>query len=164
VAHTPARHGPLAPPVLDLLQSPEVSLFVAASDAARRPLIARAFGCRVATDGSEAVTWIAAGPSSAVASALGAGGALALTASHVSNYQTVQVKSTDARTAPIAARDYAAVLAYQDGFCRVTTSLGYPEHVMRRMLRARPADMVAIHFTPATVFRQTPGLGAGAAW
>lgn len=156
--------SPLAAAVVDLLQSGEVSLFVAAADALRRPLIARAFGCRVAADGSEAVTWIVSGQASAIVSALGAGGQIAVTASHVSNYQTVQVKSTDARTAPIEARDYVTVLAYQDGFCRITTSLGYPEHVMRRMLRARPSDMVAVRFTPAVVFRQTPGPGAGAAW
>ena len=137
---------------------------MAAADAVRRPLITRAFGCRVADDGSVAVTWIASREAPAVVSALSAGGAFALTASHISSYQTVQVKSTDARTAPIESRDYATVLTYQDGFCRIATSLGYPEHVMRRMLRARPSDMVAIHFTPATVFRQTPGLGAGAAW
>lgn len=154
----------LAPPVLDLLQSAEVSLFVAASDHARRPLIARAFGCRVAADGSTALTWIASAQASAIVSALSAGGPLALTASHISNYQTVQVKSTDARSAAIEARDYATVLAYQDGFRLIATSLGYPEHVMRRMLGARPSDMVAIRFTPATVFRQTPGPGAGATW
>lgn len=155
---------PLTPPVLELLQSSEVSLFVAASDAARRPLIARAFGCRVAANGSEAVTWIVSAQASTIVSAFSTGGPLALTASHVSSYQTVQVKSTDARSMPIDARDYAAVLAYQDGFLRIATSLGYPEHVMRRMLRARPSDMIAIRFTPGTVFRQTPGLGAGAAW
>ena len=154
----------LAPPVLELLQSGEVSLFVAAADAARRPLITRAFGCRVTADGSEAVTWVASREAAAIVSALTAGGPFALTASHVSSYQTVQVKSTDAHIAPIDARDYAAVLAYQDGFYRIATSLGYPEHVMRRMLRGRAPDMVAIRFTPDTVFRQTPGLGAGAAW
>ena len=154
----------LAAPVLDLLQSGEVSLFVASSDAARRPLIARAFSCRIAADGSEAMTWIGSKETPAILSALDAGGSFALTASHVSNYQTVQVKSTDARAVPIDARDYATVLAYQDRFFRITASLGYPEHVMRRMLRARPSDMVAIRFTPATVFRQTPGTGAGAAW
>lgn len=156
--------APLAAPVLELLQSGEVSLFVAASDAARRPLITRAFGCRVSADGSAAVTWVASREAAATVSALTDGGPIALTASHVSSYQTVQVKSTDAHTTPIDARDYAAVLAYQDDFCRIATSLGYPDHVMRRMLRARPSDMVAIRFTPATVFRQTPGLGAGAAW
>lgn len=156
--------APLAPSVLDLLQSSEVSLFLAAADAARRPLIARAFGCRVAPDGSEAVTWIVPTQASAIVSALSSAGPLALTASHLSSYQTVQVKSTDARSVPIDACDYAAVLAYQDGFLRIATSLGYPEHVMRRMLRARPSDMFAIRFTPAAVFRQTPGVGAGAAW
>lgn len=157
-------YASLAPSVLDLLQSSEVSLFLAAADAARRPLIARAFGCRVAADGSEAVTWIASKEAAAIVSVLTDAGPIALTASHLSSYQTVQVKSTDARSVPIDARDYAAVLAYQDGFLRIATSLGYPEHVMRRMLRARPSDMVAIRFKPTTVFRQTPGPGAGAAW
>lgn len=156
--------APLPAPILALLHCGEVSLFVAAHDAARRPLLARAYGCRVAADGSEAVIWVATKEAGAVLSALGAGGPLALTASHVSTYQTVQVKSTDARTAPINPLDYASVIAYQDGFVRITTSLGYPEQVMRRLIRARPPDMTAIHFSPATVFRQTPGPGAGEAW
>jgi hypothetical protein len=76
-------------------------------------------------------------------------------------HRTLQFKGNDARIAPLDEHDRAAIDAYRTSFAAVICPLGFADRFAQAFL-ATPADEVAIEFTPAEAFQQTPGPAAGA--
>lgn len=147
---------------LAFIQSSEVSLYLAGSDARRQPHATRAFGCRPAANGG-LLSWISRSGTDTLLASIESNGRLALAISHVQSYRTIQLKALDARVVAVDRADYAYILDHQRGFIAKLVSMGYPEDVMRTHVQFRVDNLAAIQFTPSAAFMQTPGPKAGAA-
>lgn len=139
-----------------------VSIVLASRNASLLPSIARANGCRI-VGGTPArlrlvVSAVQAGPllddvrDSAMVSA---------TFTLPPTHRALQFKGSDARVESAAADDAAAVARYVAAFTRTIGPLGFGADFVRAFYAA-PSDLVAIEFTPADAFQQTPGPAAGA--
>jgi Pyridoxamine 5'-phosphate oxidase len=148
---------------IDLIQSGEVALCLATSDALRTPRATRAFGCKVAADARSLTTWIPTNGHATVLANIRNNGRLALVICHVQSLKAIQFKAVDAQVLPMDSADYARVIAYQQAFIRKTVSMRYPEDVMRTHVQFRVDQLAAVQFTPIAAFMQTPGPRAGAA-
>ena len=148
--------------IIDFMESGEVSLYVAGCSAQLRPCATRAFGCRVARRSGVVTTWVSAAAASALLADISGNGRLALVVSHIETCRTFQLKAVDAAIAALEAADHERIAAYHDAFIEKAIGMGYPEPMMRSMMQYRLDQITPIGFTPAAVFAQTPGPGAGA--
>jgi len=153
----------LRPEVLDLVQSTDVAMHLAACDARLCPHLTRGLGARCSSDGLTLTAWMAASRGASLLRDIASSGRVALVVSHMETFQTVQLKGTDAAVIAIDEAGLAAVAAYRDGFIRKATSLGYYAPMVRKLVESEPPDLVGVRFTPSSVFIQTPGPGAGEA-
>jgi hypothetical protein len=148
---------------IEFLQSGEIALCLASSDAQRMSSLTETMGCKVASDKLTITTWLSKNGHESLLTNISNSGRLAMVACHVQTFRAMQLKAFDARVLPFDKADYPLVLAYQQGFIRKTVSLGYPEAVMRVQKQFRVDQLVAVQFTPSSGFTQTPGPNAGAA-
>lgn len=148
---------------IKLIEAHVVAIYVATADTVRRPHVARAFGCRASSKGRVLTTWVSRSSARPVLDDIARNGRLAFTVSHIASCRTLQLKGTDAEIVEADADSLARVRAHQEGFVQATMALGYPEHVMRHTIDADLDEIVAVRFSPTAVFKQTPGVGAGAA-
>lgn len=139
-----------------------VSILLASRNATLVPSIARAKGCR-AVGGERASLRI-------IVSAAHAGelledvrrsGVVSATFTRPDTHRTLQFKGGDARVDAIQPEDRAAVEAYVPTFAATIDPLGFANEFTRAFFMS-PGDEVAIEFTPAQAFQQTPGPAAGA--
>jgi hypothetical protein len=144
----------------DLMQR-GTSLTVAACGHDLRPSVARATGCRVAPDRRNVRVLISARQAAQVLAHVRETGALAAVFSVPSTYITLQLKGTDATVEAATTEDLEAVARYVEAFVAELDPLGYAPELIRTMLTCPKEDIVALSFTPAAAFTQTPGPGAG---
>lgn len=75
--------------------------------------------------------------------------------------RTLQLKGTDARVEPAAPEDGQRAAAYVEMLVAELAQVGDPEEWTRAAFDFAAADIVAVTFTPAHVYVQTPGPSAG---
>jgi hypothetical protein len=140
-----------------------VSMHVASCAPGRAPGLARAMGCRLSGDRRTVTMLVFASQSASMLEDFRANGRIAVVFSKPSTHRTVQLKGRDARTGPAEPDDSRLVGRYRQGFVEELGHLGYDTSLPRTLLTGTQDDLVAVSFTPAEAFVQTPGPGAGAA-
>lgn len=139
-----------------------VSIVASSRGADRWPALARASGCRVSADGRRITLFLAASRSAALLDAVRATGAVAAVFNEPGSHRSVQFKGADAAVGSLQPGDTLLAEHYADAFAAAICPLGYTEQLARAMTWAAPEDLVAITFSPASGFDQTPGPRAGA--
>lgn len=152
--------SPIGPEQAALMQG-AVSIIVGSRDAAHRPHLMRALGCRLSADRRRVSVLLAAGSSGEVLADLRANGQIAVVFSQPTTDRTLQLKGHDATVAPCTADDAALAERYLQGFVDEIGKLGFTAEVAHTILW-HDRDLVAVHFTVAAAFEQTPGPTAGA--
>ena len=153
---TPSPTGP------DLAQlvSRHISIIVGSRDRALRPHLMRAVGCRLSPDGRRVTLLLPQGRSAEVLADLRDNGQIAVVFTEPSSNQTLQVKGQDASVAPCGPDEMALAEAYLQGFVEEIGQLGLAAEVAHTIL-GHDDGLVAVHFTIASAFDQTPGPAAG---
>ena len=125
------------------------------------PTLARASGCRVSADARRVTLLFAASRSGALVDSVRATGALAAVFNEPGTHRSMQFKGADAAVDALLPGDDFLVKRYADAFAAAICPLGYTEQLARAMVWSAPEDLVALTFTPAKGFDQTPGPRAG---
>jgi hypothetical protein len=92
---------------------------------------------------------------------LRANGRIAVVASQPTTNRTLQIKGGDATLQPCSAEDEALADAHLEGFIDEIGRLGFTAEVARTVHR-HDSGIVAVAFTVAEAYEQTPGPQAGA--
>lgn len=139
-----------------------VSISVAARTADLSPVMARALGCRVATDRREITIFLSRSIAASVLACLEDNGAIAVVFTLPSTHQTLKLKTTDARPSEVDPADLGLVQDYRRKFALDLGSMGYTPEFADAVVPMMD-DLVAVRFTPTAAFDQTPGPDAGKA-
>jgi hypothetical protein len=142
------------------LMARHVSVIVGSRDAQQRPHVMRAVGCRLSPDRRRVTVLMPQASGRAVLDDLCDNGQIAVVFSEPSSNRTLQLKGHDAKVSPCEPGDAALADAYLQGFVDEIGQLGFAAEVAHTMLRHDDEPM-AVHFTVAAAFEQTPGPGAG---
>jgi hypothetical protein len=161
--HLPMKNEPV--PLVDAHHAAfirtGVSVSVGAYSQGKIPSQARATGCRVSSDRRRVSLFLSATQAADLLTDIRSNGAIAVVFSQPSSHRTVQLKGNDAIVGDLADDDYRIVDSYRDAFVQELEPLGFDPVMIRAMLACPPADLVAVSFTPAAAFSQTPGPNAG---
>lgn len=158
-----AASPPLLAPEFVAMMARGVSVIVASCDARQRPSIMRAVGSRIAPDASRITVYVSRRQSPQLVADVGASGRIAVVFSEPFTHRTVQLKGVQAQIRDAQAQDEPALASYLASMEVEVARVGYAPPFTRAMLAYRLDDLVAISFTPAQAFDQTPGPKAGAA-
>ena len=137
-----------------------VSIMVGSRDAERRPHLLRAVGCRLSGDRRRLALLVPEGSSGEVLNDLRDNGRIAVVFSQPTSNRTLQLKGNDATVAPCGPDDAALADRYVQGFVEEIGRLGFDARLAHTIL-SRDEALVAVHFTIAEAFEQTPGPSAG---
>lgn len=155
------------PPLLDdelaAFVCREVSITVASCDDDRIPHLARGTGCRISPDRRQLTVLLAAPAAAEVLADVCSSGRVAVVFSLPATHRTLQLKGVDAVVVSAAPGDAEHAARHADAFASGLELLGYSAAVIRSVLQAAPAELVAIRFTPSFGSLQTPGPEAGQA-
>ena len=138
-----------------------VAITIASRDAQNVPTLVRAFGCRVEGNRQRVMVLVAASQAELLLNAIRSTGTIAAVFTQPSTHISVQLKGKDAVLARARAADVRLSKTQQDAFVADTSSVGYPEDLIRAVFWSEPADLMAITFSPIAAFLQTPGPRAG---
>lgn len=136
-----------------------VATVVATRDDRMRPSLQRGWGLAISEDGREVTVCVSAAPGSRMRENLESNGAVAITCSRPTTYQTVQVKGEVVAIGDLTSEQRAGAEAHADVFSREVEELGLPRGTGRRLF---DPDLVAVTVAVAVLYDQTPGPGAGA--
>jgi hypothetical protein len=146
----------IGPELAELLESP-CSLIVGTVDAAGLPDASRAWGVEVLDDRHLRVLLSTQAP--VTRRNVERGGALALTATNFSTFESMQLKGHATQVEEATAADRIRFERYCSGATRaIAESDGTPEELVERFMTA---DVYACLVTVESVFDQTPGRSAG---
>jgi len=137
-----------------------VSIMVGSRDAGLRPHLLRAVGCRLSADWRRATLLVPQRCSGEVLNDLRDNGRIAVVFSEPSSNRTLQLKGSDATVTPCGPDDAALAERYVQGFIAEIGLLGFSADVAHSFL-GRDDTLLAVHFTIAEAFEQTPGPSAG---
>ncbi|HEX5616027.1 MAG TPA: hypothetical protein VFZ83_12815 [Acidimicrobiia bacterium] len=122
------------------------------------PITVRAWGARPNDDGTTVRVLLPTDDPDTVEH-VHPGGLIALVASDVITFRSIQLKGRVVAHEPESEADEALHTAYVDAFAAaVQEADGTPESLVRRLV---PAGRAAVTFTVEQAFDQTPGPGAG---
>lgn len=138
-----------------------VSMLVAARDAQLVAVNARAFGCRVAQDRRRVTLLLCRPQAQRVLECLQANGAIAAVFSQPSTHRTLQLKGRDAIVDAVLPADQGLMARYVEGIVAEFGPLGFSAPFARTLMACPSEQAVAVSFTPAAAFMQTPGPRAG---
>jgi hypothetical protein len=165
-AASPAGAAQRPPPLLDAghaaFVTGGVSIIAASTDAANVPSVERAIGCKVSADRRRVTIFVAASSARALVADIRRAGRVAVVFSDPPTHRALQLKGTDAEVVRVQPADHRVVAAYRAAFAAAIGSIGHPPELARAALACPPDEVVAIAFTPAAAFVQTPGPRAGA--
>jgi hypothetical protein len=156
-----------APPVLldtahaEFMQQ-GVSIVAASRDTEHTPMLARATGCKVGADLRRVTLYVWAPRADGLLACVRATGTLAVVFSEIPSHRTIQVKATNARITKITRLDHGRIERYRDAFDQALGTLDCGGTFARGLVSGDLTEYVGITFTPAALFGQTPGPGAGA--
>ncbi|HET7527824.1 MAG TPA: pyridoxamine 5'-phosphate oxidase family protein [Burkholderiaceae bacterium] len=156
--NTDAR-SPIGPEQAALIGR-RVSIMVGSRDATLRPHLMRAVGCRLSVDWRRATLLVPQGGGREVLDDLRENGRIAVVFSEPSSNRTVQLKGHDATVTTCGPDDAALAERYVQGFVAEIGKLGFGEDLASTIL-CRDDALLAVHFTIAEAFEQTPGPAAG---
>lgn len=156
----PELPSPLGPEPAALIAR-RVSIIVGTSDAARRPHLMRAAGCRLSADRRRLVLLMPAASGAEVLADLRANGRIAVVFSEPTTHRTLQVKGVDAEVADCTADEAELAEPYRARFADEIAQLGFGPEVAAALLGG-DEPLVAIRFSITEAFEQTPGPAAGA--
>lgn len=139
-----------------------VSIVAASTGADKVNQLSKVFGCRVSADGRSVTIVLSALQSGAVLADLRANRKLAVVFCRPSTDQTLQIKTFDAEVVALARDDYSAMNEHTGRMIAEITPMGFSEAIARALFSCSTSDAVAVRFSPAAVFDQTPGPNAGA--
>lgn len=151
--------SPLAAEPAALLER-RVSIIVGTRDAALRPHVMRATGCKLSADRRRLLVLMPALSGADVLADLRANRRIAVVFSEPSSHRTLQVKGDDAEVDDATAEEQAMAAPYRARFAAEIAQLGFGPTVATTML-GHEEPLVAIRFTIAEAFEQTPGPAAG---
>ncbi len=137
------------------------SINVGARDAANRPLVTRAVGCRVSADRSQVAVFVPCARSEELLERLRENRHIAVVFNRTTTHEAVQLKGNDARVGELEPGDAAVVAAYRRAFCDEVAELGYPVPLTEALLGDPAQAVMRVTFTPTSAFQQTPGPRAG---
>jgi hypothetical protein len=154
-----------APPILDeenadFIQG-GVSVVVASRDAALVPDVVRGCGCRVSRDRRRVTVLVEPARAGSLLTDISANGEIAVVFSQPSTHRTIQLKGTDAKLRRVTAADRALAALHLEAWVEDLSRIGYRSGLARAIRGVAEQGLVAIAFTPAAAFQQTPGPGAG---
>lgn len=163
--HSPVATNNKNPPLLSeadagFLQR-RTSMTIAARDARNRPVVARAFGCRVSSDRRRVTLYLGVEHSPLAIDCLRENGAIAVAITRPTTHETLQLKGQVLDIGPLSDEDRAEMAAYQDSFVEELAPMGHRPEFVRSVLDAGSKDCVAVVFEPMQLFNQTPGPKAG---
>lgn len=142
------------------LMARHVSIIVGTRDARQRPHVMRAVGCRLSPDRRRVTVLMPQASGQAVLDDLRDNGQIAVVFSEPTSHLTLQLKGHDAAVAPCEAGDAELAETYLRGFVEELGKIGLAAAVAHTMLR-HGDTLLAVHFTVAAAFEQTPGPAAG---
>lgn len=152
----------LDPAILALLAGP-VAISVAGRNAALRPSVAHAYGCRALDGGARLRVFVLRSEAGQVMADIAANGEIATVYSDVRSFRSVQIKGHSARLEDFDADDEKQRKTHYRITADELVALGYSAPLAHGYFSTpAKADFVTVEFTPSDVFRQTPGPGAGA--
>lgn len=157
----PALTSPIGPEQAALMTG-RVSIIVASRDAALRPHLMRAVGCRVSADLCRVTLLMRPASSQQVLTDLRDNGQVAVVFTEPTSNRTLQLKGVDAAVAPAGADDPALAERYLRDFVDEIGQLGFAAEVAHTILGVDD-ELVAVQFTISAAFEQTPGPAAGRA-
>jgi hypothetical protein len=155
-----AAPPPLIGPEQAALIGRRVSIIVGSRDADLRPHVMRAVACRLSEDRRRVTVILPERGSRQVLEDLRANGRIAVVFSEPTTDRTLQVKGDDAVIRPADDEDAARVEQHLRNFVDEIGQLGFGAEVAHTML-GHDAHRVAVEFTVAAAFEQTPGPAAG---
>lgn len=127
------------------------------------PQVTRAAGCRVAPDRRRVTLFVIPVQSVGVLDDIAANGAVAAVFTRPRSHRTVQLKGEDARIGTATAQDEEFVRAQVEAFRAELAQIGFPDRLGSTLALGSPGPLLAVTFTVASAFVQTPGPGAGKA-
>ncbi|MBO9514468.1 MAG: hypothetical protein J7549_10145 [Variovorax sp.] len=154
---------PLLSPEHIALIDKGVSAIVASRNAALRTSLMRSVGTRVSADGSRITVFLSRSQAAQVLQDVAATGQVAVVFSQPLSHRTVQVKARHAELRAADEGDLPVLRRYLASMEEEVGAVGYDVPFVRAMLGFRLDDLVAVSFTPAEAFDQTPGPKAGSA-
>jgi len=155
----PTLLSPIGPAQVELITG-RVSIIVASRDARLRPHLMRAVGCRMSADWRLVTVLLPEGGSREVLQDLRDNRQIAVVFSRPSSNRTIQLKGNDATVTPSGPDDKALAERYLHGFIEEIGQLGHAADVAHTIL-GHDGALMAVHFTVAAAFEQTPGPTAG---
>lgn len=153
--------GPRLDPHVVAFLGRGVAIVAATRDADLQPEITRAWGPAVAQDGAAVTLCLGDGPGARTRANLESNGAIAATFSLPTTYRGVQIKGTVTALGEPTEDDLGRMREHVAAFAEEVVQLGIPPD---RALGFLDDRFLAVTFTVAEVYDQTPGPRAGAAW
>jgi hypothetical protein len=138
-----------------------VTIGVASCDAKGLPSLARGYGCRISKDRRRVTVFLSAPQAEPLLRDLRAGRPVAVVFTRPKTHQTIQLKGTDAKVAPLGRGDRAITAAYANAFAGEVAAIGFKERFSRAIVSGTNGEVVGVTFTPTAAFVQTPGPTAG---
>ncbi len=140
-----------------------VSVIAATRDAAMVPHLMRAVGFRIDDDDACVTVFLCRPQSRQVLADIAANRSIAVVFSEPTTHRTLQLKGFDAREMPLQPGDGARVAAYRQALGEEISLIGHEAALAHAFLACPDDELVAVSFTPAQAFQQTPGAQAGQA-
>lgn len=137
-----------------------VSVVVSTCNPQRVPDVLRGCGCRVSRDRRRVTVLFEAARAGAVLENIAANGMIAVVFSQPSTHRTIQLKGSDARVVRAMGADRAIAQQHLHAWVQDLQLIGYGTE-FARAVRGEPQHLVAVAFTLASAFQQTPGPAAG---
>jgi hypothetical protein len=137
-----------------------VSVVVSSCNPQRVPDVLRGCGCRVSRDRRRVTVLFEAARAGTVLENIAANGMIAVVFSQPSTHRTIQLKGSDARVVRATAADRAIAQQHLHAWVQDLRLIGYATE-FARAVRGEPRHLVAVAFTLASAFLQTPGPAAG---
>jgi hypothetical protein len=153
-------------PVLDteharFIVETALSYALSSRDAANRPSIAKAAGCRISSDRLRLTLLVDQQLAADVVRDLRAGQPVAAVFSEPATHRTLQVKGLRAEVGAVTPADREHARQHLEATISHLVSLGYEDAGIRTYFAHQPEQLVAVSFVPVAAFEQTPGPGAG---
>ncbi len=137
------------------------TIYVASRDDKLRTTVAYGLGCHVSPQRDRITVFLAASWCQALLASVAETRALAVCFAEPRSHKTLQLKGSDAVARPLTPEEMATLPGCLARLIAKLGEVGVPEELVRTVTSCDPTDLVAVTFSPAAAFSQTPGPQAG---
>ncbi|MCX7052618.1 MAG: hypothetical protein NTU56_00200 [Proteobacteria bacterium] len=137
-----------------------VSVVVSSRNSQHVPDVVRGCGCRVSRDRRRVTVLVEAARTGSVLDDIATNGLIAVVFSQPSTHRTIQLKGSDARITRVTGADRGIAQRHLRAWVQDLQLIGYAAD-FARAVRGEAPDLVAVTFTLAAAYLQTPGPAAG---